>query len=107
MGIEPRHDSRYVAEVIGYSRQPPSKTVHNRVTDAKKPRQIRSNSCQCDERRNATGRPRPKVGKRLFDSRSQAQYYPYTRLQILDKCSTSPWAERGSVGWTDRYRTTV
>ena len=45
MGIEPRHDSRYVAETIGYPCQLPSKTVHNRVTDAKKPRQIGSNGC--------------------------------------------------------------
>ena len=35
MGIEPRHDCRYVAEAIGYSCQLPSKTGHNRVTDAK------------------------------------------------------------------------
>jgi hypothetical protein len=44
MGIEPRHDYRYVADTIGYSCQLPSKTGHNRVTDAKKPRQISSNS---------------------------------------------------------------
>jgi hypothetical protein len=44
MGIEPSRDSRYVAEIIGYSCELPSKTVHNRVTDAKKPRQISSNS---------------------------------------------------------------
>jgi len=35
MGIEPRHDSRYVAEAIGYSCQLPSKTVHNRLANAK------------------------------------------------------------------------
>jgi hypothetical protein len=44
MGIEPSRDSRYVAEIIGYSCELPSKTVHNRVTDAKKTRQISSNS---------------------------------------------------------------
>ena len=49
MGIEPRHDFCYVAESIGYSCQLPSKTVHNRVTDAKNPCQISSNSCRCDE----------------------------------------------------------
>ena len=31
MGIEPRHDSRYVADAIGYSCQLPSKTVQNRI----------------------------------------------------------------------------
>jgi hypothetical protein len=44
MGIEPSRASRYVAEIIGYSCELPSKTVHNRVTDAKKTRQISSNS---------------------------------------------------------------
>ncbi len=66
MGIEPRHDLRYVAESIGYSCQLPSKTAHNRVTDAKNPCQNSSNTYRGDETRNRTGRPRPKVGKRLF-----------------------------------------
>jgi hypothetical protein len=44
MGIEPRHDYLYVAATIGYSCQLPFKTGHNRVTDAKKPRQSSSNS---------------------------------------------------------------
>ncbi len=34
MGIEPRHDYHYVDHTIGYSYQLPSKTGHNRVTDA-------------------------------------------------------------------------
>jgi hypothetical protein len=35
MGIEPIRDSRYVAEIIGYSCRLPSKSVHNPVTGAK------------------------------------------------------------------------
>jgi hypothetical protein len=44
MGIEPSRDSRYVAEIIGYSCRLPSKTVHNPVTEAKNLRQISSNT---------------------------------------------------------------
>jgi hypothetical protein len=44
MGIEPRHAARYVDETVGHSCQLPSKTVHNRVTNAKKKRQINSNT---------------------------------------------------------------
>ena len=44
MGIEPSRDSRYVAEIIGYSCELPSKTVHNRMKDAKQTRQISSNN---------------------------------------------------------------
>src|SRR5712691_12662343 len=86
MGIEPRHDFRYVAESIGYSCQLPSKTVHNRVTDAKNPCQISSNSCRCDETQNATGRPCPKVGKRLFrfaEPRISRCGFPQPRRRIV------------------------
>src|SRR5260370_38153720 len=86
MGIEPRHDFRYVAESIGYSCQLPSKTVHNRVTDAKNPCQISSNSCRCDETQNATGRPCPKVGKCLFrfaEPRISRCGFPQPRRRIV------------------------
>ena len=91
MGIEPRHDFRYVAESIGYSCQLPSKTVHNRVTDAKNPCQISSNSCRCDETQNATGRPCPKVGKRLFrfaEPRISRCGFPQPRRRIVSDPTT-------------------
>ncbi len=64
MGIEPRHDSRYVAEAIGYSCQLPSKTVHNRSTDAKNHDKSARTATNV-MRQEPTGRPCPNVGKRL------------------------------------------
>ena len=52
MGIEPRPDFRYVAESIGYSCELPSKTVHNRVTDAKNP--VKSTRIAADVMRHKT-----------------------------------------------------